>query len=125
MDQIPWLTSLVATGDSMSCQWPLRPISQTRDLDLTSCFEHAVLLPLPLVVAIVAGAAQMIRVRRRMKKDVESGGVTWQKRGKGSELVCRLKMVSDFLDALTPDTPRHLYSVLDCRLGIGASSCEG
>ncbi|WWC68420.1 uncharacterized protein I206_102347 [Kwoniella pini CBS 10737] len=74
------------------CSWPLQISSQERDLDFTQCFEHAVLLPAPLVLAILIGTAQIFSISRRLKKLQEQGGLIWQNRTKRNERICTLKL---------------------------------
>ncbi|WVR05627.1 hypothetical protein IAU60_002649 [Kwoniella sp. DSM 27419] len=77
--------------DGYQCSWPMRVVSQSRELDLTECFEHAVLLPVPLALAILIGAAQLFSVYRRLKKPVEQGGVTWKDRTRRNRRIARVK----------------------------------
>lgn len=72
------------------CSWPLNVISSTRDLDLSQCFEHAVLLPLPLVLATLIAVTRIAVISRRMR----SGKTAWQHRMRGSKRLCTAKMVS-------------------------------
>ncbi|WRT65913.1 uncharacterized protein IL334_002864 [Kwoniella shivajii] len=74
------------------CTWPLQIVSQARDLDFTQCFEHAVLLPAPLVMTILLGTAQIINTSRKLKKSQEQGGLIWQNRTKRNERICTLKL---------------------------------
>ena len=83
MSQLPY----TATGVLGSCSWPLHPISQHRELDLTQCFEHAVLLPAPLVLTILFALLQIISKQTRLLHN----DLTWSKRL--NEGVCRLKIV--------------------------------
>ena len=69
-------------------------VSQSRDLDFTQCFEHAVLLPIPLIFAIIAGAAQIFSKSRRLKLGQGKNGLIWVIKGRLNERVCRIKMVS-------------------------------
>ncbi|KAK4685724.1 hypothetical protein P7C73_g4418, partial [Tremellales sp. Uapishka_1] len=82
----------ITTPASTVCHWPLQVISDDRDLDLTICFELAVLLPLPLLVAIVAGSARLFQIRRAMKKSPAEGGLTWRTRSERSETISKVKM---------------------------------
>jgi len=88
--------ALTSPGPSSTCSWPLHPISQSRDLDLTQCFEHAVVLPVPLGIALIAGSAQIISKRRRLKWPEAKDGLVWTNRSRASERVCRIKVVGGF-----------------------------
>lgn len=83
-------TSPVYLGE---CRWPLRIISPHRELDLTSCFEHAVLLPVPLLFTLVLATAQIFRTRRRLIREE----VQWVNRGKLGEKFGFVKLVSRVL----------------------------
>lgn len=72
------------------CSWPLNVISTTRDLDLSQCFEHAVLLPLPLVLATLVALSRISIIGRGLK----SGSLVWQDRLRGSRRLCTAKIVS-------------------------------
>ena len=76
-----------------SCFLPLQIISRTRELDLTECFELAVLLPFPLVLAILVGTSQVSSISRRIKRGPLTGGVIWVNRSVAGERVCRIKLV--------------------------------
>lgn len=107
MAQIPFLAALHAAlvaPTEYQCSFPPRPISQHRDLDFTECFEHAVLLPVPLALAILIGCASIFRTSRRLGRSGRKDGLTWLKRSDASERVCRIKvalLVVGFVHALT------------------------
>ncbi len=92
--QSPFSTTTFPLG---TCTWPLHPISQIRDLDLTQCFEHAILLPVPLVLAIIGGSAQIFSKSRRLKRGKENGGSAWFTRGERGERIGRIKLVLIFV----------------------------
>lgn len=79
-----------------TCTWPIPIISRTRDLDLTECFELAVLLPLPLVITFISALVQVILVRSRLRR-TGSGSLDWIKRAARSERVAVVKSVSQVL----------------------------
>lgn len=85
------------------CTWPIPVIAHSRDLDFTQCFEHAVLLPVPLVVSILLGTAQIFSVARRLKLGPSKGGIAWITRNTAGERVGRIKGVS--VPSIA-DTPR-------------------
>ncbi|WWC88113.1 uncharacterized protein L201_003017 [Kwoniella dendrophila CBS 6074] len=91
--QTPFMAELLKshTEPTYQCSWPLRIVSQARVLDLTQCFEHAVLLPVPLLLAILIGTAQIFSISRKLKKPQEQGGLIWQNRTKRNERICTLK----------------------------------
>lgn len=70
------------------CHWPIRVVARGRDLDLTSCFEHLVLLPAPLMLTLGIAIAQTISIARRRKR-----GAVWVDRGSKGEKVGRAKVV--------------------------------
>lgn len=72
------------------CSWPLNVISTTRELDLSQCFEHAVLLPVPLILATVIAITRIATISKGLK----SGKVSWQQRLRGSRRLCSAKVVS-------------------------------
>ena len=74
-------------------------ISNKRELDLTQCFEHAVLLPVPLAIAIVTAIAQIISKTRRLKRPNAKDGLRWIERSPTCRKVNGTKIVS-----LTPVT---------------------
>jgi hypothetical protein len=76
------------------CTWPIPVIAHSRDLDLTQCFEHAVVLPVPLVISILLGTAQIFSVARRLKLGPSQGGIAWITRNTAGERVGRIKVVS-------------------------------
>ena len=80
-------------SSSSSCSWPITIVSQSRELDLTSCFEHAVLLPVPLILGIIFASMQIFSKSRRLKRRVSEAGLRWHERTSGSERVCRIKIV--------------------------------
>ncbi|ORX35410.1 putative metal resistance protein ycf1 [Kockovaella imperatae] len=83
-----WSTSSTTT----SCGWPLEIISDHRDLDLTTCFEHAVLMPVPLAITILGAIAQIISKRRRLKRPNAKDGLRWIDRNESSRKVCTAKV---------------------------------
>ncbi|ORY24672.1 hypothetical protein BCR39DRAFT_546075 [Naematelia encephala] len=87
---VNWLIARPTT--ETACSWPIHPISRTRDLDLTQCFEHAVVLPIPLILTILCGSAGIFSVSRRLQKPLDAGGVSWITRGTASERICRAKI---------------------------------
>ncbi|OCF43197.1 metal resistance protein ycf1 [Kwoniella heveanensis CBS 569] len=73
------------------CSWPPKIVSSHRDLDFTQCFEHAVLLPVPLAIVILLGSAQIFFVSRRLKKPDAEGGLRWQERTKRNKSIAKTK----------------------------------
>jgi hypothetical protein len=71
------------------CPWPIRIIARHRDLDFTSCFEHLVLLPAPLLLTLGCSIAQTITLIKKRKS-----GLKWIDRGEAGERIGRMKVVS-------------------------------
>ncbi|WWD05496.1 hypothetical protein V865_003573 [Kwoniella europaea PYCC6329] len=90
--QAPFKALKSHTEPIYRCSWPIQVVSRERELDLTQCFEHAVLLPAPLVIAILIGTAQIFSISRRLKKSQEQGGLVWQNRTKRNERISTLKL---------------------------------
>ena len=94
LSQSPFLATFAsASAGSSRCSWPIQIISKHRDLDLTQCFEHAVLLPLPLAVFALAAFARILRTRGKLSREQ----IQWRERNRGSERLCRTKMVRRIL----------------------------
>ncbi|WVQ85431.1 hypothetical protein IAT38_007596 [Cryptococcus sp. DSM 104549] len=72
------------------CSWPPKIISTQRDLDLTQCFEHAILLPAPLAITILLALVQIFRITRGLRK--QDGGIKWIERSKMGERICAVKI---------------------------------
>lgn len=83
----------LASPSDIQCTWPPQVVSRTRDLDFTECFEYALLLPVPLVFALLVGTAQVLIISRRLKHDTVSGGIPWVTRSVAGERICRIKLV--------------------------------
>ncbi len=79
------------------CTWPPQIVSRTRDLDLTQCFERALLLPVPLVFTILVGTVQTFSISRRLKRGPANGGVAWATRSDAQERGCKIKLVRTHL----------------------------
>ncbi|TYJ52875.1 hypothetical protein B9479_006510 [Cryptococcus floricola] len=109
MEQVPF-QALRGHTHGHGCSWPPKIVSTNRDLDLTSCFEHAILLPAPLVITILLGLAQVIRISRKLKRSEAEGGLTWIKRSKLGERICVTKL--HFLGAAA------LFSVVSFALSL-------
>lgn len=75
---------------SPQCAWPLNIISTSRELDFSQCFEYAVLLPLPLLLATLIALTRVFVIKRQLK----SGTAVWQDRLRGSRRLCTAKVVS-------------------------------
>jgi ATP-binding cassette subfamily C (CFTR/MRP) protein 1 len=75
------------------CTWPLNVVSQTRDLDVSQCFEHAVVLPVPSILAILIVLYRILVIKRGLS----SGKVTWQQRPSDSRRLCTAKIVSSLV----------------------------
>ena len=71
------------------CPWPIKIVSQKRELDLTECFENGVLLPIPLLLMLVLACGQLFSARGRLKR----GESKWIDRGKAGESIYRYKSV--------------------------------
>ncbi|WVF70658.1 hypothetical protein IAT40_005451 [Kwoniella sp. CBS 6097] len=82
------------------CSWPPKIVSSHRDLDFTQCFEHAVLLPVPLALVILIGSAQIFSISRRLKKPIAQGGLRWEERTKRNKSIAKLKGVLLSISAL-------------------------
>lgn len=78
-------------GD-LHCSWPLKIVSERRDLDFTQCFEMAVMLPAPLVLAIVVGLAQIFTVTRKLRRTGRDS-LDWIERTPRNERAARAKVV--------------------------------
>ncbi|WWD18144.1 hypothetical protein CI109_102593 [Kwoniella shandongensis] len=78
--------------EGFACSWPIPIVSRQRDLDLTQCFEHAFLLPVPLLFTIILASAQIFSISHRLRKDPEDGGVRWITRTKRGEKISALKL---------------------------------
>jgi ATP-binding cassette subfamily C (CFTR/MRP) protein 1 len=72
------------------CTWPLNAVSPTRDLDVSQCFEHAVVLPLPSILALIIVLYRFIVIKRGLS----SGKIQWQDRPRDSRRLCMAKVVS-------------------------------
>lgn len=123
----------LTAGPSSTCTWPMRVFSRTRDLDFTQCFEHAVLLPVPLLLTLMAASAQILSKRRRLRTPTDQNGLVWLQRGRASERVSSIKVVSQQgvfpshdsctnhesgLGIIEPDRPprTHIAGLISCRL---------
>jgi len=83
--------ALLAPSDHYpQCTWPLNVVSPTRDLDVSQCFEHAVVLPLPSVLAMIIVLYRLIIIKRGLR----NGKMTWQERPRDSRRLCTAKIVS-------------------------------
>jgi ATP-binding cassette subfamily C (CFTR/MRP) protein 1 len=83
--------ALLAPSDHYPrCTWPLNVVSPTRDLDVSQCFEHAVVMPLPSVLAMIIVLYRFIVIKRGLN----SGKIVWQGRPRDSRRLCTGKMVS-------------------------------
>lgn len=89
--------AIVATkAHSPQCSWPLNIISTSRELDFSQCFEYAVLLPQPLVLATFIALTRILVIKSQLK----SGKTVWQERLRGSRRLCTAKVVSGPLSPL-------------------------
>lgn len=82
------------------CRWPPHPVSSHRDLDLTHCFEHTILLPVPLILTILVAAIQIGSKYRRLQRPVAEGGLKWTIHNPSSERACRAKTILLSLSAV-------------------------
>lgn len=83
--------ALLASSDHYPrCTWPLNVVSPTRDLDVSQCFEHAVVLPLPSVLALLIALYRLITIKRGLS----NGKIQWQERPRDSQRLCTAKVVS-------------------------------
>lgn len=85
-------STLFFSASKAVCQWPPHPISDHRDLDLTQCFERAILLPVPLILTLLAATIQLFSKYRRLKRTRAQDGLVWIKRSVRAERVCRAKV---------------------------------
>ncbi|KAL7423700.1 hypothetical protein Q5752_001282 [Cryptotrichosporon argae] len=76
----------MAAPSARACAWPPRLAAPDR-FDLSECFELIVLLPVPLLLATLMGAAQMYAFRRRLR----DGRIQKQTRSVRSEKVGKIK----------------------------------
>jgi ATP-binding cassette subfamily C (CFTR/MRP) protein 1 len=72
------------------CTWPLNVVSPTRDLDVSQCFEHAVVLPLPSILAMIIVLYRFIVIKRGLSR----GKIQCQDRPRDSRRLCTAKVVS-------------------------------
>jgi len=79
------------------CTWPLNVVSPTRDLDVSQCFEHAVVMPLPSILAIIIVLYRLVVIKRGLS----SGKIQWQDRPRDSRRLCMAKIVSDLWDSFS------------------------
>ena len=93
-----------AGNSTAGCTWPPEVISRTRQLDLTQCFEDAVLLPSAHVIALLCAGAQIYSKRRRLRRAVSEGGLLWHTRHASSEKASRIKLSVLSLAALLAAT---------------------
>lgn len=75
------------------CTFPPKIVSSHRDLDFTQCFEHAVLLPVPLAFFTLLALFQIFRITKQVKKGGLNGGLAWITRSRRSERICSTKVV--------------------------------
>lgn len=75
------------------CSWPVQIVSPDRDLDFTECFELVVLLPAPLLLAILIGGAQVFYLTRWLRR-TGPGSIDWVTRSARNERVAKTKRVS-------------------------------
>lgn len=75
------------------CTFPPKIVSSHRDLDFTQCFEHAVLLPVPLAFFTLLALSQIFNITRQLKKGGLNGGFEWITRSRRSERICSTKLV--------------------------------
>ena len=80
---------LAPTDRHPTCTWPLNVVSQTRDLDVSQCFEHAVVLPVPSILAILIVLYRLLVIKRGLR----NGKITWQHRPRDSRRLCTAKIV--------------------------------
>ena len=80
---------LAPTDHYPTCTWPLNVVSQTRDLDVSQCFEHAVVLPVPSILAILIVLYRVLVIKRGLR----NGNLTWQQRPRDSRRLCTAKIV--------------------------------
>ncbi|KAK8865675.1 hypothetical protein IAR55_000820 [Kwoniella newhampshirensis] len=90
--QIAFDTLAPKTAPAYNCVWPIPIVSHDRNLDLTQCFEHAVLLPAPLVITILIALAQIFSITWKRRKASQDGGIKWIARTKRNEWVCAIKL---------------------------------
>jgi hypothetical protein len=100
MSSQSYFEALMAPGDHYPrCSWPFNFVSTTRDLDVSQCFEHIVVMPLPLVLAILIALYRIISIKRGLR----NGKLVWNERLSGSRRLCNAKMVC-FLSSSPPST---------------------
>lgn len=75
-----------------TCHWPPKVVSGDRQVDFTECFELTVLLPLPILLALIAATASIVSTSKRLRR-VGPDGIDWIKRSPRSERVARIKTV--------------------------------
>lgn len=75
------------------CTWPPLVLDPSRDFDFSECFELAVLLPAPLLLASLVATYQIISRKRQLRRTGE-GSLDWTTRGTRNERVARTKLVS-------------------------------
>jgi len=89
--------ALLAPSDHYPrCTWPLNVVSPTRDLDVSQCLEHAVVMPLPSVLAMIIVLYRIIVIKRGLS----NGKITWQDRPRDSRRLCTAKTVSRYEEGL-------------------------
>jgi hypothetical protein len=76
-----------------TCRWQIPIVSKDRDFDFTECFETVVLLPAPLLLALLIALAQIFSVTRRLRR-TGPGCLDWTTRSSNNERVAKIKTVS-------------------------------
>jgi ABC-type multidrug transport system fused ATPase/permease subunit len=72
------------------CAWPPAVLDPSRDFDFSECFELAVLLPAPLLLASLVATFQIVRRRQKLRRTGE-GSLDWVIRSARNERVARTK----------------------------------
>lgn len=102
--------STISKGPLLGCHWPLRIVAKHRDLDFTSCFEHLVLLPAPLLVTLFVAVWQLISKKRASS--------AWIDRGTAGERIGRMKVVSRDVAQLTTGYTGNVDTFIRCGFGF-------
>ncbi|WOO86211.1 Metal resistance protein YCF1 [Vanrija pseudolonga] len=79
------------TPGTIKCSWPIQVVSRRREFDLTECFELAILQPVPLVLSILVGLAQIL-YRTRKLKQTGPDSLDWITRSARNEKVAKTKV---------------------------------
>lgn len=90
------------TPGTIKCSWPIEVVSRHREFDLTECFELAILQPVPLILSILVGLAQ-IAYRTRKLRQTGPDSLDWITRSARNEKVAKTKVVSSVVRLEMPE----------------------